>query len=180
MKKILSISLLVLTLLMVLPTLVIGASASSAYQTYTYSIEGTALYSPDAYSAEISLTTKAMQLDKDLNQPSDLVTDAQGYVYIADKGNNRIVILNRHYEYEESLEGFSFQGIYSAFSGPEGVFVTDTSIWICDTGNARLIEFDRETRTFKKKVDAPKSQLLGEGATFRPVAMAVRRILHCR
>ena len=173
MKKILSISLLVLTLLMVLPLLAIGASASSAYQTYTYSIEGTALYSPDAYSAEISLTTKEMKLDKDLNQPSDLVTDSQGYVYIADKGNNRIVILNRHYEYVESLEGFAFQGIYSAFSGPEGVFVTDTSIWVCDTGNARLIEFDRETRIFKKKVDAPKSQLLGEGATFRPVAMAV-------
>ena len=158
---------------MVLPLLAIGASASSAYQTYTYSIEGTALYSPDAYSAEISLTTKEMKLDKDLNQPSDLVTDSQGYVYIADKGNNRIVILNRHYEYVESLEGFAFQGIYSAFSGPEGVFVTDTSIWVCDTGNARLIEFDRETRIFKKKVDAPKSQLLGEGATFRPVAMAV-------
>ena len=48
MKKLISVLLIVLSLVMIIPAAMIGVSASSAYQTYTDSIEGTALYSPDA------------------------------------------------------------------------------------------------------------------------------------
>ncbi len=173
MKKIISVLLIVLSLSMIIPAVMLSASAASAYQTYTYSIEGTALYSPDAYSADISLTSKDMGLDKDLNKPNDLVTDNDGNVYIADSGNNRIVIFNSNYEYQGSLETFVIEGIDSTFKNPKGVFVTDTSIWVCDTGNLRLLEFDKETRSFKKKIDAPNSQLFGDSAKFSPIAMAV-------
>ncbi|MBQ9784982.1 MAG: YIP1 family protein [Clostridia bacterium] len=173
MKKIISVLLIVLSLSMIIPMAVLSTSAASAYQTYTYSIEGTALYSPDAYSADISLTSKDLGLDKDLNKPNDLVTDNDGNVYIADSGNNRIVIFNRNYEYQGSLENFVIEGIDSTFKNPKGVFVTDTSIWVCDTGNLRLLEFDKETMSFKKKIDAPDSQLFGDSKKFSPIAMAV-------
>ena len=173
MKKLLSVLLIVLALSMIIPAATIGASASSAYQTYTYSIEGSALYSPDAYSAEISLTSSAMKLDVALNKPNDIVTDVDGYVYIADSGNNRIVILNRHYESDGELTGFIFEGNDNTFKEPQGVFVTETSIWVCDTGNARLVEFDRTTREFMQKLDAPQSQLFGSNSSYHPVSMAV-------
>lgn len=173
MKKIISVLLIVLSLSMIVPVMMLSASASSAYQTYTYSIEGTALYSPDAYSADMSLTSPDMGLDKELNKPNDMVTDANGNVYIADTGNNRIVILNRNYECQGYLDSFVIEGIDSSFSSPKGIFVTDTSIWVCDTGNYRLIEFDKATREFKKKVDAPESQLFGSSSNFSPIAMAV-------
>ena len=173
MKKLITVLLIVLSLSMIIPMTVLSTSAASAYQTYTYSIEGTALYSPDAYSADISLTSKDMGLDKDLNKPSDLVTDKDGNVYIADSGNNRIVIFNRNYEYQGSIETFVIEGIDSTFKNPKGVFVTDTSIWVCDTGNLRLLEFDKETREFTHKVDAPDSQMFGSSAKFSPIAMAV-------
>ena len=51
MKKLKFAVLLVLCAVMLFPLFTVGASASSAYQTYTYSIDGKALYSPDAYSA---------------------------------------------------------------------------------------------------------------------------------
>ena len=173
MKKLISVLLIVLALSMIVPAAMIGASASSAYQTYTYSIEGTALYSPDAYSAEISLTSKAMKLDLALNKPNDIVSDVDGKIYIADSGNNRIVILNRHYEADGEMTGFIFEGNDNTFSEPQGVFVTESSIWVCDTGNARLVEFDRKTREFKQKLDAPQSQLFGSNSSYHPIAMAV-------
>ena len=51
MKKLTSVLLILLSFLMVASAMTIGVGASSAYQTYTYSIDGKALYSPDAYSA---------------------------------------------------------------------------------------------------------------------------------
>ena len=43
MKKITSVLLLILSLAMLIPMMTIGTAASSAYQTYTYSIDGSAL-----------------------------------------------------------------------------------------------------------------------------------------
>ena len=79
MKKltsVLAILLCVVCLLGVLP-----AGASSAYQTYTYSIDGTPLYSPDAYSAYQSISAADMGLDDlGLNDPADLVTDDEAII----------------------------------------------------------------------------------------------------
>ena len=47
---------------MIVSAMTVGVAASSAYQTYTYSISGFALYSPDAYSAEQALVYTDMGL----------------------------------------------------------------------------------------------------------------------
>ncbi len=173
MKRITSVLLVLLSLVMIIPMMVIGAGASSAYQTYTYSLSGTALYSPDAYSAELSMNYLDMGLDKDFNNPNDLVTDDEGRLYIADTGNNRIVVLNRYYEYQFSITTFiNEQGNNDALQGPRGVFVIDDSIWVCDTDKNRLVEFDRKGN-FKQILDAPESQLFDSDATYKPVAMAI-------
>ena len=49
MKRVTSVLLIVLSLVMIASAFTLGASASSAYQTYTYSIDGFSLSSPDAY-----------------------------------------------------------------------------------------------------------------------------------
>jgi len=174
MKKITSVLLVVLSLVLILPVLTVGASASAAYQTYTYSIDGEALYSPDAYSPEKAITYTDMGLTVPLNNPRDLVTDKDGNVYIADTGNNRIVILNRYYEYQGELSEFiNGQGNNDKFDAPQGVFVTDESIWVCDTKNSRLVEFNKKDRSFQQILDAPESQLFDESARYTPVAMAI-------
>ena len=86
MKKILCI---LFTVLMVVSCCAVTAGASSAYQTYVYSIDGKPLYSPDAYTAAIAVDSKAMGLDVPLENPGDMVTDPDQNVYIADTGNNR-------------------------------------------------------------------------------------------
>ena len=90
MKRITSVLLLVLSLVMIASAMTVGAGASSAYQTYTYSINGEALYSPDAYSATGTYDYLKMGLDLNLDNPGDMVTDKLGKVYIADTNNNRM------------------------------------------------------------------------------------------
>ncbi len=185
MKKMKSFTLLVLALTMILSAFTIGAGASSAYQTYTYSIGGAALYSPDAYVASKSVNAAEIGV-KDLNNATDMVCDAEGKVYIANQGNNEVLILDRQYKLEYSISTFiNDKGIPDALSGPVGVFVTsgdpnaideddrNGELWVCDTGKARLVVFDRVTREFKRIVDKPSSQFFDSTRPYSPSAMAV-------
>ena len=171
MKKTISIVALLLAALMLLATPV---AASSAYQTYTYSINGDPLYSPDAYSAFMSVGVADMGLDeKGMSAPADLITDKNDNVYIADSGNNRIIILDRYYQNPRYISTFiNEQGIDDGLSGPQGLFVTDDRIWVCDTGKSRIVVFDLDGN-FIKVLDEPKSALFDQNSVYKPVAIAV-------
>lgn len=179
MKKLKWIVLLALSVLMMVPLFTVGTSASSAYQTYTYSIDGKALYSPDAYSASKTVNASDLGLEK-LSNPGDMVTDSEKKVYIADSGNNRIVILSRYFELEHVITDFvNDKGNPDTLKNPQGVFVVDGDdesngeIWVCDTDQNRLVVFDRLTFEFKRIVDQPQSQLFDDDAVYKPVALAI-------
>ncbi|MBO5898585.1 MAG: hypothetical protein J6R04_06205, partial [Clostridia bacterium] len=171
MKKTISIVALLLAVLMLMATPV---AASSAYQTYTYSINGDPLYSPDAYSAFMSVGVADMGLDeKGMSAPADLITDKNDNVYIADSGNNRIIILDRYYQNPRYISTFiNAQGIDDGLSGPQGLFVTEDRIWVCDTGKSRIVVFDLDGN-FIKVLDEPKSALFDQNSVYKPVAIAV-------
>lgn len=194
MKKLKFAVLLVLCAVMLFPLFTVGASASSAYQTYTYSIDGKALYSPDAYSASKTVgsadlafasfypNASADSLKKltKLDNPGDMVTDSEKKVYIADSGNNRIVVLSRYLELDYIISDFiNDKGNPDSFTNPQGVFVVNPKngdngeIWVCDTDHNRLVVFDRVTFEFKKIIDQPQSQLFDDDAVYKPVAMAI-------
>ena len=123
MKKITSVVCVLFALLMVLS---IPVGAAQAYTTYTYSIDGKPLYSPDAYTAEKVITHTTMGVGTALSNVSDMVTDAKGNVYIADTDNNRIICLDKYFHLRFEIKDFTNgQGIADYFSKPEGVFVTE-------------------------------------------------------
>ena len=103
----------------------VNVSAYSPYETYTYSIDGIPLESPHAYTPAVeTYGSKDMGLSVDLKGVTDVVADAEGNLYLADSGNNRIVILNRYYEYQKSITTFiNEQGNNDALLNPWGVFI---------------------------------------------------------
>ena len=186
-KKFVSAVLLLLALILAVPAL--GASASEAYQTYTYSIEGKALYSPTAYSPVMSVNSDYMGLLDNggvaFDEPTDIVVDNDGNVYLADTKNNRIVVLNEYFKLRYTISAFDneFGATYS-LSDPRGIFVTDEWVYVADTGNARIVMFYREDTVdkdgylheagdFYKIIPAPESKLFGSSASYKPVALAV-------
>ncbi len=173
MKNITKILCAAFALIMVASCAVIGIQASSAYQTYTYSIDGYPLLSPDAYDVEDTIDSEDMGLEVSLNAPSDIITDKSGNVYIADTGNNRVVVLSRYYELKFEITSFkNAVGNEDTLSGPRGVFVSDDTIWVCDTGKSRIVAFNLDG-SFKKILEAPESHLFGDDAKYEPIALAV-------
>ena len=166
-------------LLMVASCLGVTVGASSAYQTYTYSVKGKALYSPDAYTAIKAVNSDDMGLELPIENPGDMITDDAGNVYIADTGNNRIVVLDQYYKFKFAITTFSNdQGVPDSLAAPQGVFVSEPNekygklIWVCDTGSNRIVVFD-ENGEFQRIIEEPESSLFDEESVYKPVAMAV-------
>ena len=153
--------------------LALPVGAARTYQTYTYSIDGFALQSPDAYTPIKNINYMDMGLEKELDTPHDIEVDDKDNVYIADTNNNRIVVLDRYYKFMFEISEFvNDQGIDDKLNKPQGVFVTADTIWVCDTDQNRIVTFDREGN-FIKIIPQPKSSLFDEGAVYKPIAIAV-------
>ena len=185
MKKFNKILCTFFALLMVVSAFCVTTGASSAYQTYTYDISGLALYSPDAYTAFRTVNSDDMGLELAIENPGDMLTDDAGNVYIADTGNNRIVVLDQYYKFKFAIDEFSNdQGVPDGLSAPQGVFVSEANtvdsstkndqklIWVCDTGANRIVVFD-EFGEFIRIIEEPESTLFDEESVYKPVAMAV-------
>ena len=180
MKKIISIVCVLFALLMVFA---IPAGAAQAYQTYTYSIDGKPLLSPDAYTPEKVLNSNTMGLDVALKNANDMVVDAAGNVYIADTDNNRVVVLDKYYHKIMEIDSFeNDEGIRDTFDQPMGIFVTEDRlvggverkgrIFVCDTFNYRIVTFNHDG-TFDSIIEKPESELFSENANYLPIALAV-------
>ncbi len=184
MKKKLS-AVLILSLVLIMLFGTVYSSAFHSYDTYTYSIDGEPLQSPAAYQPTDTITSKKMGLTEKfgglaLKSASDIVTDDQSNVYIADKENNRIVVLNKYYSAVAVIDKYVDEyGREQTLKNPEGLYVTDARItasgesyiYVCDTGNARIVIFDREYN-YVRTLEKPDSSLVTEGM-FVPSAIAV-------
>lgn len=163
MKKVTSILCIVFVLIMVLS---LPIAAASPYTTYTYSIGGTDLKSPDVYIPDREVTSEYMgltntevisalypDLDEEevaakavgIKSPTDMVVDEAGNVYIADDGNSRIVVLDRYYKLKFIIDEFkNTQGNGDKLSGPEGVFVTETQLVGTEMVQGRIFVCDTD------------------------------------
>ncbi len=148
-------------------------SAYYSYSTYTYSIDGWYMDSPDAYVPSDLLDSKSMGLDKALSSPTDITVDEDSNVYIADATNNRIVVLNNRLKYRYSIDEFvNEHGVEDSLKNPNGVFVNGDYIYVADTDNSRIAVFNLDG-TFSHVVEAPVAKEIDVDDLYTPIAVAV-------
>jgi len=142
-------------------------SAKDNQDTYNYSYWGEAVPAPPAYLPTLLINSEQLETEP-LKTPNDLYVSDDRYVYIADSGNNRIVILDDTFQFADTIEGFIYNQKEETFLNPQGVFVTkDNHIYIADTGNQRVVHLD-EARDLVKIIEKPDSELLADNFSFRP------------
>lgn len=116
-----------LGLISMLACLVQPVSAQAAvsyapYDTYTYTLDGGHAYvfSPHAYVPTRLITSAEIGLGTAMKTPSDLAVDKDGNVYIADTGNNRVVVLDSEYKLRFILKGYEDGVPTDIVEGEEG------------------------------------------------------------
>ena len=179
MKKALRVLLLVFCIAVLLAPQV---SALVPYATYTYDIDGNYVESPHAYVPDRTITSADIGLSQAMNAPTDMVSDDNGNIFIADPTNNRIVILKEDYTLFKTVSHFlNDQGVPDKFDSPKGLFVLKDELYVCDTENNRIvvfkITFDNDgapsTVAFDRIIGRPESTAFPEGSTYKPIACAV-------
>ena len=118
-------------------TMVLGCipASAAAYNSYTYSINGESLASPDAYTPEKVVDNQALDLPNadgtgalGLTNPTSIESDSDGNVYIADPKNNRVVVLNKYYQYKYQITSFvNDQGVDDSLNQAQGVFIWENT-----------------------------------------------------
>ncbi|MBO7303990.1 MAG: YIP1 family protein [Clostridia bacterium] len=185
MKKILKVLVFALAVITVFGAF--SSTAFKSYETYTYSIDGEPLQCPTAYRPTEVADAFSMKLAdispegmSSFDGACDIVTDNEGNVYVADKNHNRIVVLDKYYVAKDIISTYVDEFGYSQrLSSPEGVFVTNPDltsdgssyVYVCDTGNRRIVIFDRDYN-YVKTIDKPDTPLL-TAESFAPQRIAV-------
>ncbi len=143
--------------------------AEAPFYDYTYDEWGDPVGAPRAY--DLFQVADAAVIGTALKGPSDLCVSGDE-IYIADTGNNRIVVLDSGFRRVREWNGTDSPDGRLDFAAPEGVFVAeDGRVLIADTGNGRLVVTDREGR-FLDVYGAPVTDILPEDFQYRPVKVA--------
>ncbi len=176
MKKAMKLLLVVFCVILVMGAFPV--SAAEPYQTYTYSSEGYALWSPAAYEPHQMIDSKYIGLydDEDgiaFDEASDIEADAEGNIYLSDTKNNRIVIMDEFYKLKTTITVFENEyGSTDSLNTPRGLFVRDGELYVCDSENNRIVVFYTDG-SYSRTIDKPTSSLFGEDSLYKPVAVAV-------
>ena len=161
----------ILTVLLIIASVIVSATNASALTVNTDSYvfgesENEKISIPTPYNFK-QLIVKVGGSSATFLEPSDLFVK-DDVMYIADKGNNRIVKMSLTGEFiTEYLNADN-----GAFNGPSGVFIDSSNhIFVADTNGGRIVHLS-EDGTYIEEFVKPESELLSNVYTFLPYRVA--------
>lgn len=143
------------------------------YDSYNYDywenvVQTPAPYVPDSVISGISLDIGAF------SKPQDICVAPDGDLYIADTGNNRIIVVEENtLEVVRVIDSFDNSGAEDTFNAPTGVCVSENNqLYIADRENKRIVVLELDG-TLVKIVENPQSDVLGDNFVFKPLKVSV-------
>lgn len=154
------------------------SASTLPYDSYNYDYFQYIHFTPAPY--EPSRTIKGADLSYNgesignFATPQDICQAPDGNIYVADTGNNRIVVLDSSMKKVVNvITGFINNGTEDKFGQPTGVCVSENEqIYVADTKNKRIVVLELDG-TFVKTVENPQSESLEEGYVFTPLKVTV-------
>lgn len=135
-----------------------------AYADYRYNVFGNAIPSQFSYVADTDYNGLQLGIGA-FSSPTDLYVSGEGKIYIADAGNDRIVVLDREYEVDRVIDRFRMDGEDVSIKGVTGIFVhTDGLMYLADKAGGRIL-ISNEEGEIVRCITRPDSALLEESST---------------
>lgn len=150
----------------------VSANANVPYHTYNYDYWEDIYYTPAAYIPNGNVSGNELEIGV-FDSPQDIFVGEDERVYVADTGNNRIIVLDSKMNLERVIENFDNEGSVDTFRAPSGLYVTeDNEIYIADTNNLRVVAL-HEDGSLLKIISNPESEVLADDFVFSPLKITV-------
>ncbi len=172
---------LVLILAMAMQTTALADNVP--YVTYNFDYWEDVVYTPAAYIPDGSITGESLGLNRKLGSIYDCYVDQRtNTIYLCDYNYSEIIVVDGNdYSLITTIKEFynTETGMDDKFNQPQGVYFSENgSLYICDTGNARLVWFDLTEEgeyEYAGHIDSSliKSDILAEGYVFQPLKVCV-------
>ncbi|MCQ2457736.1 MAG: SMP-30/gluconolactonase/LRE family protein [Clostridia bacterium] len=166
--------------ILLLTVLLPGAAGADTlpYTPYNYDYWGNTVYSPAAYVPERTLSGADMTWNGEplgaFRTPQDLFVSDAGDIYVADTGNNRIVVLDAvTAQVKNVVDSYEQDGQTRTFSSPYGVAVTASGeLYIADADNHRIVAL-KPDGSLLKVIENPRAEVLDDSFVFIPLKVCV-------
>ena len=146
-----------------------GTTASAEpYEVYNYDQWGDAVPSQAGYIPERSVSGRDLGTTA-FTEPSDIFLAPDGLFYIADSGNDRIVVCDAELtEKVRIIDTLTMpDGTKTSLSVPQGVFVTEDTLYIADSENSRVLVCGTDGKVIRE-LTKPDSAAYDQNKTFMP------------
>lgn len=170
---------LCLTLIVLFTTEGITAMADELpYDSYNYDYRKYIHYTPAPYIPERTISGLDFTYNGEplgaFKTPQDMCQAPNGDIYIADSGNNRIVIFDSAMKKVlKIITTFNNNGTEDKFNNPYGVCVSEKGwVYVADMKNKRVVVLD-ENENVQLIIDNPQSESLGDNFAFNPLKVTV-------
>ena len=160
------IVLLLLAALMLFTSAFAADGSSNVYQGYTYDFFRNVKSTPAPFVLAQVIDSKSVtKTGRTIETVTDVCTSKDGRIFIVDKVNSIIYILDENGQYlsfiknvkDENKKNAQINGQNVQLTGPEGVFYHEKAdeLYICDTGAQRILVLDGQTYAFKRAILRP-------------------------
>jgi len=163
----------VICLICIVAVSTVSDASEIPYQSYNYDYWEDIVMTPAPYVPDGSVTGGDLGIT-DFSSPQDFCVSDSDEVYVADTGNNRIVVLNATLtQVNRIIDTFTRDGEEDTFSAPYGVCVSaDNELYVADSNNGRIVVLTPEGE-FIKIIDNPQSEILEDDFVFTPLKVTV-------
>lgn len=174
-----SIAVAVLAVVIVGTELPLGVLAETVpYVCYNYDYRENVVYTPAAYEPVKAISTRDMVFNDEkvgeMNAPQDICKSEDGKIYVADSGNNRIIVFDDNFENVINvITGYNDGEKDQKFRTPTGVCVSSRNLlYIAESGGKKVTVLD-ENYNFVKYIQNPTSEVLEDNFVFTPTKVSV-------
>lgn len=157
---------------------VASQAAELPYQSYNYNYWEDIVLTPAPYEPDYVVTGLDLKYDGEsignFVTPQDVCVADDGKIYLADTGNNRIVILDSSAKKVLGIiDSFKNNGKEDTFNQPYGVAISESNqIYIADSQNHRVVVLNQDG-SLARIVDNPTAEVLEDGFVFVPLKVTV-------
>lgn len=176
MNRVLALLTALVALMACLPSAL--ADTDLPYDTYNYDYWEDIQFTPAAYVPNSTLSGADYTWQGNpvgvFRTPQDLSVAPDGTIWVADTGNNRIVVISAdRSKVVNIIDSFERDGERQTFSAPYSVCVSQNDqIYIADSQNHRIVVLEMDG-SLCKIVENPESEVLDAGFVFTPLRVSV-------